>query len=68
LVTNPDDRNFYTTEQCELINGIPFKPEDQDTIEALLTVTDQELDFWDKINVDPNYIYELASEGYKEFI
>ena len=68
LVTDPEDRGFFTTDQCELINGTPFKPEDQDTVEALLTVTDQELEFWNKISVDHNYIYELASDGYEEFL
>ena len=68
LVTDPEDRGFFTTDQCELINGIPFRPEDQDTIEDLLTVTDQELEFWNKVGIDPNYIYDLASEGYEVFL
>ena len=68
LVTDPEDRGFFTTDQCELINGVPFKPEDQDTIEDLLTVTDQELEFWKKVGIDPNYIYDLASEGYEVFL
>jgi hypothetical protein len=68
LVTDPEDRAFFTTEQCELINGIPFKPEDQDSLEDLLTITDQELVFWNKVGIDPNYIYGLASDGYEEFL
>ena len=68
LVTDPEDRGFFTTDQCELINGVPFRPEDQDSLEDLLTITDQELVFWDKVGIDPNYIYELASDGYEEFI
>ena len=68
LVTDPEDRGFFTTDQCELINGKPFSPEDQDSVEDLLTVTDKELEFWKNINVSPDYIYDLASEGYEEFV
>jgi DNA polymerase elongation subunit (family B) len=68
LVTDPDDRGFFTTEQCELINGVPFKTEDQDTIEDLLTITDEELKFWGKVGIDPNYIYDLADEGWESFV
>jgi hypothetical protein len=68
LTTDPEERSFFTTEQCKLINGIPFKPEDQDTVEDLLTITKQELDFWDRVGIDPNYIYDLAEEGWEEFI
>jgi DNA polymerase elongation subunit (family B) len=68
LVTDPDDRGFFTTEQCELINGVPFKTEDQDTIEDLLTITDEELKFWGKVGIDPNYIYDLADEGWESYV
>lgn len=68
LVTDPEDRGFFTTEQCELINGHPFKPEDQDSLEDLLTITEQEMEFWNKVGIDPNYIYELAEPGWEEYI
>jgi hypothetical protein len=68
LVTDPEDRGFFTTDQCQLTNGLPFKPEDQDTIEDLLTITEKEVEFWNNINVSPDYIYELASDGYEVFI
>ena len=68
LTTDPEERSFFTTEQCKLINGVPFKPEDQDTVEDLLTITQQELDFWNSVGINPNYIYELAEEGWEEFI
>ena len=32
LVKNPEDRSFYTTDQCKLINGKPFSPGDQDDV------------------------------------
>ncbi len=68
LVTDPEQRGFFTTDQCRLTNGLPFKPEDQDTVEDLLTITEKEVEFWNNINVSPDYIYDLASEGYEEFV
>jgi hypothetical protein len=65
LVDNPDKRGFYTKSQCELINGIPFEPEDQDTVEDLLTITEQEMNYWERRGIDPNYIYDLAEEGWE---
>ena len=68
LVDNPNDRTFFTKEQSELINGHPFNPKDQDTIEDLLKITPEELAFWEKKGVNPNHIYELAEEGWEEYI
>ena len=68
LVDNPEKRSFYTKGQCELINGIPFEPEDQDTIEDLLTVTEQEIKYWESRGLDANHIYDLADEGWEELI
>ena len=44
-----EDRPFFTKEQCELINGHPFKIENQDTIEDLLEITNDEQTFWKMI-------------------
>jgi DNA polymerase elongation subunit (family B) len=69
LVKNPEDRSFYTSGQCKLINGKPFSPEDQDDVyENLIKMEQGEVDFWDSVGVDPNYIYELAETGWEEFI
>jgi DNA polymerase elongation subunit (family B) len=68
IVNNPEDRSFFTKEQCEMINGVPFKEGDQDTIEDLLTITDLELKFWDRVGISPNYIYDLAEPGWEEHI
>jgi hypothetical protein len=68
LVKNPEDRNFYTTEQCKLINGKPFSPEDQDSVEDLLIVGQDEMSFWDRVGISPDYIYDLAEEGWEELI
>jgi DNA polymerase I len=68
LVDNPDKMGFFTKQQCELINGIPFEPQDQDTIEDLLTITQQELDYWNRRGINPDYIYDLAEEGWEKNI
>jgi DNA polymerase elongation subunit (family B) len=68
LIANPEDRGFFTKTQCELIGGIPNKEGDQDTIEDLLTITDLELKFWERVGVSSEYIYELAEPGWEEHI
>ena len=68
LVDSPEKRGLFTKSQCELINGKPFEEGDQDTIEELLTISEMENKFWEKVNIDPNYIYELAQSGWEEKI
>ena len=46
LVTNPDDRQYFTSEECELCSGFPNKISDQDTYEQLMTMEDKEIRFW----------------------
>ncbi len=67
LVNDPADRGIFTTEQCELINGMPFEDGDQDKLqEDVLQITDAELQYWKKRGVEPDYIYNLAEEDWKE--
>ena len=68
LVENPEDRGLFTKEQCELINGVPFEDGDQDSIEDLLTLTEQEIKYWEKRGLNPNYIYEMAENGWEKHI
>ena len=68
IVNDPKDRGFFTKQQCELINGHPFEEKDQDTIEDLLTLSDGEIKYWEKRGLSPNYIYELAEEGWENHI
>ena len=68
LVTNPDDRGFFTKDQSELINGVPFEEGDQDTLEEVLTLSEGEIKYWEKRGMSPDYIYDLASEGWEEYI
>jgi hypothetical protein len=68
LVTNPEDRGFFTKDQSELINGVPFEEGDQDTLEEVLTLSEGEIKYWVKRGMSPDYIYDLASEGWEEYI
>jgi DNA polymerase elongation subunit (family B) len=68
IVNNPSERGIFTTSQCELINGHPLSDGDQDSVEELLKITDLELKFWDRVGVSPNYIYDLAEEGWENFM
>ena len=46
LITNPENRQYFTYEQCELCCGFPNKEGDQDTYEQLMTMEDKEIVFW----------------------
>jgi DNA polymerase elongation subunit (family B) len=67
IVDNPDDRGIFTTTQCELINGLPFEDGDQDKLkEDVLDITEQELKYWEKRGLEPDYMYKLAEEGWEQ--
>jgi DNA polymerase elongation subunit (family B) len=68
LITDPEGRGLFTKEQCELINGVPFEEGDQDSLEEVLTISESEVKYWEKRGLEPDYIYELAEEGWEEFI
>lgn len=67
IVDKPEDRGIFTTSQCELINGLPFSEGDQDKLEEdVLNVTELELEYWKKRGLSPDYMYQLAEEGWEE--
>ena len=67
IVTDPAQRGIFTTSQCELINGMPFEEGDQDKLEDdVLKITEQELEYWKKRGLEPDYMYELAEEGWEK--
>ena len=47
LITNPENRPVFTPEEMVLSSGEPNKPGDQDTYEALMTMEDKEIKFWE---------------------
>jgi len=57
-LTRLKERSVFTEKQCNLIAGIPFNKEDQDTYEDLMTMEDKEIRFWDSVNKIPNNMEE----------
>ena len=67
IVNDPVERGIFTTSQCELINGQPFEDGDQDKLqEDVLDITNAELSYWERRGLNPNYMYDLAEEDWKE--
>ena len=66
IVTEPEKRGIFTTAQCELINGYPLGDGDQDSLVEVMTPSDNELSYWEKRGLSPDYIYDLAEEGWQE--
>jgi hypothetical protein len=67
IVNDPEKRGIFTKSQCELINGHPLGDGDQDRLqEDVLDITEQELRYWEKRGLSPDYMYDLAEEGWEE--
>jgi DNA polymerase elongation subunit (family B) len=67
IVTDPEQRGIFTTSQCELINGHPLGDGDQDDLQKdVLDITEQELKYWEKRGLKPDYMYDLAEENWEE--
>ena len=47
LITNPQNRLYFTENECALCNAQPNKPSDQDTYEQLMSMDDKEIMFWE---------------------
>lgn len=58
LVNNPENKYLFTKSQCELINGFPLKEGQQDDLnQDLLTMSKEEILFWEKIKKNPEFMY-----------
>ena len=69
IVSEPHERGIFTTSQCELINGNPLGEGDQDDLQKdVLDVTEQELNYWERRGLKPDYMYELAEEGWESIL
>jgi DNA polymerase elongation subunit (family B) len=68
LVNNPEDMGIFTASQCELINGYPMGPGDQDELDEVMTMSDGEVKYWEKRGLSPNYMYDLAEDGWEQYI
>jgi DNA polymerase elongation subunit (family B) len=68
LVNNPEDMGIFTATQCELINGYPMGPGDQDELDEVMTMSEGEVKYWEKRGLSSNYMYDLAEEGWEQYI
>lgn len=57
LIEDPKDRPFFTMSQCKLDSGHPMKPGTQDSFEEVMTMSDSEVIFWNKVKRDPYFMY-----------
>lgn len=60
LITNPENRQYFTEEESVLVSGEPNKPTDQDTYEQLMTIEDKEIKYWDSVNEVPPFVEECG--------
>jgi DNA polymerase elongation subunit (family B) len=56
LITDPEDKQFFTASELELVSGIPSKEGDQDSLEELMTMSPEELRFWESQKLLPDYM------------
>ena len=78
LVTNPDDRQFYTDEQMKLVNGMPLNEEDEDKFYShehkpgihknvpLFEMEDREVNFWNRTGLNPKNVFKEFTTDYSE--
>ena len=57
LIEGPKDRQYFTKLQCELVNGFPLKESGQDKFDEVMTLSDSEVVFWNKVGRDPFFMY-----------
>jgi DNA polymerase, archaea type len=57
LIENPENRQYFTKKQCELVSGYPLKEGSQDKYEEVMTLSDSEVIFWNRVNRDPFFMY-----------
>jgi hypothetical protein len=58
IIDTPTKRKYFTKQELELTSGKPFNETDQDKLEDLLSITDEELEFWNRIGISPTYMFE----------
>jgi len=56
------DIKMFTLKQCELDSGNPFKDEDQNTISELMDMEDKEIEFWMRMEKEPNNLSDLGMD------
>lgn len=66
LVEDPKDRQYFTKQQCELVSGYPLKDGGQDNYDEVMTLSDSEVLFWNKVERDPFFMYVEDSLSYAD--
>lgn len=56
IIDNPELKQFFTSKELELVGGIATNPEDQDTLEELMTMSDGEVEFWRHKGISSEYM------------
>lgn len=72
LIEDPEKRQFFTTTQCQLVSGYPFKPEDQDDLNEVMKLSETEVNFYVRTGIEPYYLYlndtvELVDQEWVEY-
>jgi DNA polymerase elongation subunit (family B) len=72
IIENPQDRGYFTKSQTELVNGFPLKESGQDKLDEVMTLSDSEVLFWNRIDRDPYFMYvedtlKLADQKWVDF-
>ena len=57
MIEDPKDRQYFTKLQCELVSGFPLKEDGQDKFDEVMTLSDSEVLFWNRVNRDPFFMY-----------
>jgi DNA polymerase elongation subunit (family B) len=57
LIEDPKDRQYFTKLQCDLVNGFPLKEDGQDKFDEVMTLSDGEVVFWNRVGRDPYFMY-----------
>jgi hypothetical protein len=57
LIEDPKDRQYFTKLQCELVSGYPLKEGGQDKFEEVMTLSESEVVFWNRVGRDPFFMY-----------
>jgi hypothetical protein len=57
LIEDPKDRQYFTKTQCDLVSGFPLKEDGQDKFDEVMTLSDSEVLFWNRIKRDPFFMY-----------
>lgn len=57
LIEDPKNRQYFTKSQCELVGGFPLKEDGQDKFDEVMTLSDGEVIFWNRVQRDPFFMY-----------